>query len=67
MAKLEKYGEHGGLNFYATKDGQYELNQAFIWQGKRMCKVYKLYFNGNYMGMPQSIKVANEWIKNHER
>lgn len=61
--RLIKDNSMGG---YRTKNGEYELVKVSIWEGKRMHKVYKLYYGGNYMGMPQSVKQANEWIKRHK-
>lgn len=62
--RLIKDDSMGG---YRTKNGEYELRKEFTWGGsKRMHKVYKLYYGGNYMGMPESVKQANEWIKRHE-
>ena len=64
--RLEKYAEAYGLRRYKTKDERYELIQDYQWQGRRRYKVYKLYVEGNYIGMPESVKAANEWIKYHE-
>ncbi len=42
----------------------YELKKEWALLGMRMHRVWKLYDNGKYIGQPDSVKMANEWINN---
>lgn len=41
----------------------YELKKGFRLCPPRSYKVYRMYKNGVYMGQPETIKDANQWIK----
>lgn len=60
--KLEKVNKE----LYATSDLKYTLKKEFKQFSKRMCRVWKLYADGNYIGMPETVKQANEIIKIRE-
>ena len=48
---------------YATEDG-YTLKKGYVGFGKNRLRVNRLYDeNGCYLGMPETIATANEYIK----
>lgn len=44
----------------------YELKKDWTWHGKRLHRIWRLYKDGKCIGQPETVNMANEWIKNHE-
>lgn len=61
--KLEKVNKE----LYATEDLRYTLKKDFLRTSKGYSRIWKLYCEGNYIGMPDTIKYANEIIKYREK
>lgn len=53
-------------NYYKTEDGKYEVKKEYTWHYKRLHKVWKMYKDGEYMGQPETIADAKQWIKTRE-
>lgn len=60
--KLEKVNKE----LYATKDTKYTLKKDYKSYNGRMRRVWRLFKDGSYIAMPQTIADANEIIKQHE-
>lgn len=62
MSKLVKVNKE----LYATEDLKYTLKKEFKSFNGRVHRIWKLYKDGNYIAMPESVKRAKEIIKENE-
>lgn len=49
---------------YATDDLLFTMKKEILVLNGRIYRIWKLYKDGCYIGRPQTVKQANEWIKN---
>lgn len=57
--KLEKINS----DLYATPNLEYTMRKEFKIVNRRYNRVWRLYKDGQYVGMPENVKQANEIIK----
>lgn len=52
-------------NFYQTEDGRFCIKKEWANRGRggRIVRVWRFYRDGRYQGEPETIKMANDWIK----
>ena len=54
-------------DYYRSEDGKYEVKKDWAWHYKRLHRVWKMYEDGEYIGQPESLAMAKQWIEIRNR